>query len=272
MKLLTQTFRAASQQNSQPKKGGFTMNIRHRSGASIRLTSLMTIVGLAGLLLASTPSVSPAGNEQRTGPASSISGTALAENGAGLQGVVITLESLTGSAGAGSITHPAETEGAAVINQGGRFFPDLLVVPVRTTVKFRSSDSLFHTAELSDAGKLLTHLALPADGRRFEYTFTAPGVIAVKDWMNPQRDVAHIVVAEDRNFDVSNGQGRFAISGVPAGIYTLRAWHKDLGNRTFAFNVKLIDAKETRVKLVLQEPKLVSMRAEPIAVAIGQGK
>ena len=249
------------------------MNVRSRIRTPIRLTSLLVIVGFSGLLLAVTPTDSPAADEQRIGWESSISGTALAENGAGLQGVVITVEPLTGFTDAGSVTHPAEAEGSMVINQGGHFIPDLLVVSVGTTVNFRSSDGLFHTAELSDAGSLLAHLALPADGRKFEYTFTTPGVTAVKDWMNPRRDVAYIVVAENRHFDVSNGQGRFAISGVPAGTYTLRAWHKDLGSRTFTFAVKLIDAKETKVKFVLQEPKLVSMHTEsPIAVATGEGE
>ncbi len=249
------------------------MNVAGRTRTSIRLASLLIVVGLAGLLLAVTPAVSPAADEQRIGRESSISGAALAENGAGLQGVVITLEPLTGFTDVGSVTHPAEAEGSTVINQGGHFIPDLLVVSVGTTVNFRSSDGLFHTAELSDAGRLLAHLALPADGRRFEYTFTELGVIAIKDWMNPRRDVAYIVVAENRHFDVSNGQGRFAISGVPVGTYTLRAWHKDLGSRTFTFAVKLLDAKETKVKFVLQEPKLVSMHSEsPIAVATGEGE
>jgi plastocyanin len=233
----------------------------------------LIVVGLAGLLFAFAPIVSSAADKQRIGRESSISGTVLAENGAGLQGVVITLEPLTGFTDVGSATHPSEAEGSTVINEGGHFIPDLLVVPVGTTVNFRSSDGLFHTAEVSDAGRLLAHLALPADGRKFEFTFSAPGVIAVKDWMNPRRDVAHIVVAENRYFDVSNGQGWVALSDIPAGTYTLRAWHKDLGTRTFTFAVRLVEAKETKVKLVFQEPKLVSTQAEsPIALATGGGE
>lgn len=233
-----------------------------RSRVLIRLASPWVIVGFCGLLLACSPAISSGATPPKGGQASGISGTVLAENGAGLQGVVITLEPVSGSRGARQVTQSGDTEGATVINQSGRFVPDLLVVSVGTTVAFRSSDGLFRTAELSDAGRLLTHLALPADGRKFEYTFTAPGVIALKDWMNPRRDIAHIVVTEDRHSDVSNGQGWFAISGVPAGAYTLRAWHKDLGSRTFTFAVSLADAKETRVKFVLQEPKLVPMPAD----------
>jgi plastocyanin len=249
------------------------MNAHDRNGTLIRLISQCVIIGFAGLLLAYCPAISSAATTLERGQASSIRGTAVAENGAGVQGVVITLEPLTGSEDAARLTQPVETEGATVINQGGRFDPELLVVSVGTTVTFRSSDGLFHTAEISDAGRLLTHLALPADGRKFEYTFTAPAVIGIKDWMNPRRNVAYIVVTENRYFDVSNGQGRFVISGVPAGAYTLRAWHRDLGSQTSTFAVKLIEAKETRVKLVLQEPKLVSMPAEsPTRVATGEGE
>ncbi len=243
-----------------------------RSRVLIRLGSPWVIVGLCGLLLAYSPATSFGATAPEGGQASTISGTVLSENGAGLREVVITLEPVSGSRDARQVTQSGETEEAMVINQGGRFVPDLLVISVGTPVTFRSSDGIFHTAEISDAGRLLTHLALPADGRKFEYVFTEPGVIAVKDWMNPRRDIAHIVVSENRYFDISNGQGWFSISGVPAGTYTLRAWHKDLGSRTFTFTVSLTDAKETRVKLVLQEPKLVPMPADPpTRPATGEG-
>ncbi len=244
-----------------------------RSRVLIRLASPWVIVGLCGLLLAYSPAISSGATPPEGGEASTISGTVLAENGAGLQEVVITVEPVSVSRDARQVTQSGETDGTTVINQGGRFVPDLLVVSLGTPVTFRSSDGLFHTAEISDAGRLLTHLALPGDGRKFEYTFTAPGVIAVKDWMNPRSDVAHIVVSENRHFDISNGQGWFSISGVPAGTYALRAWHKDLGSRTFTFTVSLTDAKETRVKFVLQEPKIVQMPADSLTrLATGEGE
>ncbi len=146
-----------------------------RSRVLIRLASPWVIVGLCGLLLAYSSAISSGATSPEGEEASSISGTVLAENGAGLQEVVITLEPGSVSRDARQVTQSGETEGTMVINQGGRFAPDLLVVSVGTTVTFRSSDGLFHTAEISDAGRLLTHLALPADGRKFEYTFTAPG-------------------------------------------------------------------------------------------------
>ena len=249
------------------------MSIRRRSESFVRFALPLVPLALAGLLITCRPAISLAGTGPGPIQGSTISGTALAENGAGLQDLVITLESMTRSEEAGQGTQPGETEEALVINQGGRFFPDLLVVPIVTRVRFGSGDGLFHTAEISDAGRLLSHLALPQDGRRVDYTFTVPGVVAIKDWMNPRRDVAYIVVTENRYSDISNSQGRFVIRGVPAGTYTLRAWHKDLGSRTFTFPATITGGKETSVKLMFREPKLVSMPAElPMRVVSGNGE
>jgi plastocyanin len=223
------------------------------------------MVGLVVMVCARGPLGAWAGDPT---PRSGIAGIVTTERGHGLPDVVITLEPVSGSSEAADGTRPREASGAdtgrrpLVINQGGRFAPDLLVVPVGTTVAFRSSDGLFHTAELSDGGKLLAHLGLPADGRDFAYTFTAPSIVTVKDWMNPHRDLAYIVVTEGPHFAVSNGQGHFAIRNVPPGSYTLRAWHRELGSRTSTFRVQLVAGADAQVKLALQEPKLLSMPIE----------
>ena len=222
-----------------------------------RRVSGSLLAGLFGLLLAYRSAASaPATRVEPGSASSSISGTALSESGAGLRKVVITLEPLEASKEAGPIVKQGQIERVIMTNSGGRFVPDFLVVPVGTTVTFKSGDGLFHTAQLSRSGKWLTHLGLPGNGRETHHTFTAPGVITVKDWINPKRELVYIVITESRFFDISNGYGRFSITDVPAGIYTLRAWHKDLGSRTF--KVTVAEAKETKVEFVLEGPRIAA--------------
>lgn len=240
------------------------MRFCHRIGTLIRFASVLTGFGLATLLLAVGPSPSDA-TEMEIARGSGIVGLALTENWTGLQEVVITLDPSGELSEEARATEGGQLDGATLINRGGRFVPDLLVVPGGTHMTVRSGDRQFHTAELTSAGRLLSHLALLADGPDFSFTVTIPGVIAVRDWMNPERDPAYIVVRETRYFDVSDGLGRFAIPGIPAGTYTLRAWHKDLGNLAFA--VTVAEGVETRVVLSFATPKITNVSAAPLSAS-----
>lgn len=247
------------------------MSCIHRSKSSVRYVSAFACLALAALLLAAKPAVSLAASGQEAGGRSSISGAILAESGSTLAEVVITLEPVTGSTATGQTTPEGRPDGATLINRGGHFVPELLVVPAGTTITFRNGDRQFHTAELSSAGRLLSHLVLLADGPEFGYTFAAPGVTAVRDWMNPGRDPAYIVVPETRYFDISNGHGQFAIRDIPAGTYTLRAWHMDLGSR--AFPVTVADGSEAHIAFSLESPRIAELSpARPSASPSAEAK
>lgn len=228
-----------------------------------RIATTLTAFGLAALLLLGGPSVSDA-TEVEAGRGTGIAGLALTETWTGLQEVVVTLEPSGEFREETRATERDQVAETTLINRGGLFIPDLLVVPGGAQVTVRSGDRQFHTAELTSAGRLLSHLALLADGPDFTFTVTTPGVIAVRDWMNPERAPAYIVVRETRYFDVSDGLGRFAIRDIPAGTYTLRAWHKDLGSLAFA--VTVADGIETRVALSFATPKIANLSpVQPLA-------
>lgn len=230
----------------------------------IHVASLWVIFALAGLLFASRPTALAATTPEQ-GQASTIIGTALSGNGEGLGQVVVTLEPVDRSKEAGVQVWRVQTEQATLINRGGPFTPGILVASVGTTASFRSADGLFHTAQLSSTGRLLTQLALPANGLDARYTFTAPGVVTLSDERHPEADPAYIVVVENRYFDISDGQGRFTIAGVPAGTYTLQAWHKDRGSRTFI--VTFAEANERKVEFILEEPKLAELSPTHLPVS-----
>jgi hypothetical protein len=234
------------------------MNITQKSRTLPRLSLPSVVLGLTGLLLACYPAVSAALPFVSDQP-SSISGTVLAGSGIGLGGVVITLEPLDVSEEVVNEVKRVQTEQATVINQGGRFVPDIVVVSVGTTASLRSGDGMFHGAQLSHAGKWSTRLALPANGLEHRFTVPGPpGIVALRDWTNPAGETTHIIVVENRHFGVSDSQGRFIIGGIAPGTYTLRAWHKDLGLRTFG--VTIAGAKETKVEFVFQGPKIAASR------------
>jgi hypothetical protein len=216
----------------------------------------LALLGVVELLLVSLPVMSAASPPEAVQP-SGISGRVLTGNGFGLSGVVITLKPSNGPEGMADEGKRVQTEQATLINRGGRFVPDVLVVSVGTTASLRSGDGIFHLAQLSHAGQWSTRLGLPANGLEQRFTFPGPpGIVALSDWTSPSGETSYIVVVEDRHFGVSDGQGRFTIEGVVPGTYTLLAWHKDLGLRTFG--VTITSAKDTEVEFVLQRPRIAA--------------
>ena len=69
-------------------------------------------------------------------------------------------------------------------------------------------------------------------------TFNTPEVMVplecnVHGWMN-----AFVGVTDHPYFAVSGDDGMFTISGLPAGTYTLEAWHETLGTQTAEVTVE----------------------------------
>lgn len=219
------------------------------------ITRLAAIFGAAALLLVSWPAAPFASTEAKghAGRSGSVNGTVLSAYGEGLGGVVITLEPFGRLREAGDdVTPRVQTEQATLLNRGGRFTPELLVVTVGTTASFRSWDGLFHTAHLFIEGRELDHLPLPANGLDARYTFTAPGIITLRDERAPEQEPAHIVVLQHRNFAVSDHQGRFTVDALAPGRYRLRCWHKALReDREFLVTAK--SGKAVTVELLLTE-------------------
>ena len=80
-------------------------------------------------------------------------------------------------------------------------------------------------------------------GMRTTRTFTAPEVMLpfkcdVHGWM-----YAYAGVVDHPYFAVSGADGAFSIANLPAGTYTLEAWHEKLGTQTQSVTV---GAKETK--------------------------
>ena len=115
-----------------------------------------------------------------------------------------------------------------VLNQkAARFEPDLIVVPVGSSVQFPNFDPIFHNVfSLSKAQAF--DLGYYPQGQSRTVTFNNPGVVQVYCHIHANMYAA-IVITASPWYQKPSADGSFAFSNVPAGHYRLTAWHKIAG-------------------------------------------
>jgi plastocyanin len=123
------------------------------------------------------------------------------------------------------------TEPLVIVLEGCAFRPHVITVPLGARIVFRNAEPLLHNVRASlwrgrHDEEVLFSRALPEPGTAFEVTLDRPGIVRLVD------DAAHpwmlgwIHVFPHPYHAVSDGEGRFHLSGIPAGHYVLRAWHE----------------------------------------------
>ena len=122
-----------------------------------------------------------------------------------------------------------------VVMKGKAFNPRVAVVPVGGTVEFPNDDPIFHNV-FSVSGENRFDLPLYKRPKSGSQTFQHPGLVRVYCNIHPQMS-AVVLVRDNPYFTKAAADGSFTIEGVPAGRYTLTAWHDKAGTATQAIAV-----------------------------------
>lgn len=121
----------------------------------------------------------------------------------------------------------ADREPVQIEQINRRFSPDLVVVPVGSTVSFPNMDPIFHNIYSLSKPKTFD-LGSYDRGQTRKVQFPKPGIVSVYCHLHPNM-AATIVVTPNRWYARTDRTGQYRIDNVPPGQYTIVAWHKTAG-------------------------------------------
>ena len=122
---------------------------------------------------------------------------------------------------------------AATLNQDGCLYsPRVVGLMVGQDLEIMNSDPLQHNIKAVPTINRGFNISQPRAGMTSTRSFADAEVMvplecSVHSWMN-----AYVGVVEHSYFATSESDGSFTITGLPAGTYTLEAWHETLGTQT----------------------------------------
>ncbi|HLH55043.1 MAG TPA: carboxypeptidase regulatory-like domain-containing protein [Verrucomicrobiae bacterium] len=114
-----------------------------------------------------------------------------------------------------------------VAQQGAMFSPHLLPVQRGTTVRWPNQDEIFHNVFSMSEPKQFDLGLYKGDPPEKRVTFDKAGRVDVFCSIH-ERMHCIVLVLDNPFFAVTDANGSFKITGVPAGTYQLRAWHERL--------------------------------------------
>ncbi len=166
---------------------------------------------------------------------------------------------------------PAETpKAAAVLDQKGCMYePHVLGMQTGQPLSILNSDATLHNVHALGQKNPEFNLGMPIQGMKLEKTFFNPEVMLkfkcdVHPWMN-----AYVGVLPHSFFAVTGEEGSFEVSGLPAGEYTLEAWHETYGTKSQKIKVAEGDTKTADFEF---SPSQIADEATGVSIKVGEQK
>jgi plastocyanin len=145
----------------------------------------------------------------------------------------------------GSFTRPDTPALFEISQKDMTFLPALLPLQAGNRVEFPNNDDTYHNIfSYSPAKRFDLGRYRPDERPVPSVLFDTPGLVVLRcDIHDHMR--ALILVLDTPHFVLTDGEGRFHLTGLPAGKYTLKVW---LNSRTtLARPVELVDGRTLRV-------------------------
>jgi hypothetical protein len=148
-------------------------------------------------------------------------------NGGGLENVFVYVKD-----GLGNYHFDTPTKAVILDQKGCMYTPHVFGVQTGQPVEIVNSDPTMHNIHAMGKANPEFNFGQPFQGIKNSRTFTAPEVMVhfkcnVHGWMS-----AYGGVVNHPYFAVTANGGTFELKNLPAGTYTIEAWHEKLGAQT----------------------------------------
>jgi len=139
--------------------------------------------------------------------------------------------------------YPVPAQPVVIDQDGCEYRPRVLGLMVGQQLEIRNSDPLLHNIKARGTKNRGFNISQPRANMKTTRTFNAPEVMValecnVHGWMQ-----AFVGVLPHPFYAVTGADGSFTIKGLPAGTYTVEAWHEKYGTRTATVTVAGTETK-----------------------------
>jgi plastocyanin len=136
------------------------------------------------------------------------------------------------------------TEQVTLDQAGCTYKPHVFGVRAGQNVEIVNSDPMSHTVHAVASANQEFNFSQPIQRQKNSRVFTAPEVMVrfkcdLHNWM-----AAFVGVVDHPYFAVTGPGGQFELKNVPAGAYTIEAWHEALGTQTQSVTIGENDSKD----------------------------
>ncbi len=132
---------------------------------------------------------------------------------------------------------PPPTKSVELDQRDCMYSPRTIAVRAGQPVEFINSDSVFHNVRSVTEKNENFNVAMPQKDQRLTKIFNTPEIMQTKCSVHPWMS-SNILVIEHPYFSTTTETGDFLIPNVPAGTYTLEAWHEVFGTTSQEIVVK----------------------------------
>ena len=166
---------------------------------------------------------------------------------------------------------PVSTQPVVIDQRGCVYTPRVVGVRAGQVVQIKNSDALLHNVHGLSGKDNSFNVGQPTAGLVYQWKAKNEEVMLhlkcdIHNWMN-----AYIGVVTNPYFAVSDTTGTFQIDKVPAGTYTLQAWHERFGALTKTITVKAGAATTVEFTYTGSEKAASAIQELRVPLPLGEG-
>ena len=129
-------------------------------------------------------------------------------------------------------TFPVPKDPVKLDQHGCQYSPHILGMQANQPIEIVNDDATLHNVNCKPTKSKGFNIAQPTQGMKSAKTFTSPEVMVkcacnVHPWMK-----MYIGITDNPFYAVTGDDGAFSLKGLPAGQYTVEAWHEKYGTQT----------------------------------------